>query len=97
MYTLWWMCQRTRPDRFIFTIPSFRDFPLDENRREDLNSRVEKKQSHRILAHSCVQLMQNSLKQELCNLDVLDMLAAVIESGRVNWSGPLDVQYACLY
>lgn len=54
MYTLLWTCQRTKPNRFIFTIPSFRDFLLDENRPEDLNFRVEKKQSHRILAHSCV-------------------------------------------
>lgn len=77
--------------------PSFRDFLFDENRCEDSNFRVNKERSHEDLAHSCMQLMSKTLKQDICNLETPGMLVAGIDGGRVERSLPLDVQYACLY
>ncbi|KXL50878.1 MAG: hypothetical protein FE78DRAFT_66524 [Acidomyces sp. 'richmondensis'] len=64
---------------------------------EDSNFRVNKERSHEDLAHSCMQLMSKTLKQDICNLETPGMLVAGIDGGRVERSLPLDVQYACLY
>jgi hypothetical protein len=49
--------------------PSFRDFLLDNNRCKDMNFQVDEKQAHKTLAARCIQLMSESLKQDICGLD----------------------------
>jgi hypothetical protein len=46
--------------------PSFRDFLLDKGRCSDLDFWVDERQAHRKLADNCIQLMSNSLKQDIC-------------------------------
>jgi len=86
---------QTRPLRLHH--PSFRDFLLDENRCKDSNFWVDEKQTHRMLADSCIQLMSKSLKENICGLGDPGVLATDVESSRVECSIPPEVQYACLY
>jgi hypothetical protein len=46
--------------------PSFRDFLLNKERCSDPNFQVNKRQAHRILTNDCLQLISNSLKQDIC-------------------------------
>jgi hypothetical protein len=84
---------RTHPIRLHH--PSFRDFLLDQDRCSDPNFRVDRRQAHQKLADSCVQLMLDTLKQDICELDTPG--AVVSLSSRVEEYLPPEVQYACLY
>jgi hypothetical protein len=77
--------------------PSFRDFLLDKDRCSDSNFRVDEKQAHRVLADSCIQLMSNSLRQDVCGQEAPGTLVADIESSRLEHCLPPEVRYACLY
>jgi hypothetical protein len=77
--------------------PSFRDYLLDNNRCKDINFQVDEKQAHKTLAVRCIQLMSESLKQDICGLDDPGALIADIDSSRVERSFPPGLQYACLY
>ena len=77
--------------------PSFRDFLLDSSRCRDTNFHVDDKQTHRMLATRCIQLMSESLKQDICGLDTPGALIADIHSSRIERSLPSEVRYACLY
>ena len=50
-----------------------------------------------MLAARCIQLMSESLKQDICRLDAPGALVADIDSSRVERSLPPELQYACLY
>ena len=86
---------QTRPLRLHH--PSFRDFLLDQKRCADPNFWVDKKQTYQTLVKSCVRLMSNSFKQDICGLDALGMLVAELDSSRMERCLPPEVQYACLY
>ena len=77
--------------------PSFRDFLLDKDRCTDPNFRVNDKEVHERLAACCIQLMSDSLKQDICGVERPDTLVADVESSRIERCLPPDVQYACLY
>jgi len=77
--------------------PSFRDFLLDRNRCTDSHFWVDKKQAHQTLAKSCIRLMSNSLKEDICGLNAPGVLVAEVDNIRVEKCLPLEVQYACLY
>ncbi|KAF2192389.1 HET-domain-containing protein [Zopfia rhizophila CBS 207.26] len=77
--------------------PSFRDFLLDKERCGDANFWVDKKQAHRTLAASCIQLMSTSLKQDICGVNAPGALVDDVESSRVEQCLPPEVQYACVY
>ena len=77
--------------------PSFRDFLLNKNRCRDSNFWVNEKQAHQTLADNCIRLMSTSLKQDICGLEAPGVLAADVESSRVERSLPPEAQYACLY
>jgi hypothetical protein len=77
--------------------PSFRDFLLDSNRCRDTNFQVNDKQTHQSLAARCIQLMSESLKQDICGLDAPGALIADIDSSRIERSLSPELQYACLY
>ena len=77
--------------------PSFRDVLLSNDRCTDLNFWVDKKESHQMLANSCIQLMSSSLKQNICGLNTPGMLVTDVERSRIEQYLPPDVQYACVY
>jgi hypothetical protein len=77
--------------------PSFRDFLLDCNRCRDPNFHVDEKEAHKTLAARCIQIMSESLKQDICELDAPGALVADIKSSQVGRSLPQELQYACLY
>jgi len=77
--------------------PSFRDFLLNKDRCTDSNLHLDEHQAHRALADSCLRLMSNSLKQDICDMGAPGVLAANMENCRVEKYLPLELQYACLY
>lgn len=77
--------------------PSFRDFLLDRDRCKDPNLLVDKEQAHQKLASSCIQLMSNSLKQDICGLGAPGTLLRDVASSQIEQCLPLELQYACLY
>jgi hypothetical protein len=77
--------------------PSFRDFLLNEDRCTDPNFQVNDKKVHERLAACCIQLMSDSLKQDICGVEAPGVLVTNMESSQVNKHLPLEVQYACLY
>jgi hypothetical protein len=75
--------------------PSFRDFLLNKDRCEDFW--VDEKQAHRILATSCIQLMSQTLKKDICGMHAPGSQASQVESSRLQKCLSPEVQYACLY
>jgi hypothetical protein len=86
---------RTRPLRLHH--PSFRDFLLDKNRCDDSNFWVDERQSHRVLARNCIQLLSTSLKKDICSVVKPGTCIADVESSRIEQCLPQELQYACLY
>jgi hypothetical protein len=76
---------------------SFCDFILNSNRYSDPNLWVDKKQVYQTLADNCIQLMSVFLKQDICGLDVSDMLVTNIERSQKEQHLSLELQYVCLY
>lgn len=77
--------------------PSFRDFLLKKDSREDPDIWVDELQAHQTLADCCIRLLSNSLKQDICNLSAPGTLVADTRSGRIAQCLPPEVKYACLY
>jgi hypothetical protein len=77
--------------------PSFRDFILNSDRCSDPNLWVDEKQAHQTLADNCIRLMSVSLKQDICELGVSDMLTTNIERSQKEQHLSPELQYACLY
>jgi hypothetical protein len=77
--------------------PSFRDFLLNEDRCKDPNFWVDEKQAHQTLADSCIQLMSQTLKKDVCELQAPGSQAGQVESSWIKRCLPPEVQYACLY
>ena len=75
--------------------PSFRDFLLNKDRCGDFW--VDEKEAHQILAASCIQLMSQTLKKDVCELYAPGYEAVKVESSRIQKYLPPEVQYACLY
>lgn len=75
--------------------PSFRDFLLNQDRSGDFW--VNNKEAHQILATSCIQLMSQTLKKDICGMQAPGSLATNVESSCVHACLPPEVQYACLY
>jgi hypothetical protein len=52
---------------------------------------------HRTVADDCIQLMSNSLKQDVCGQEAPGTLVADVESSQIEQCLPPKVRYACLY
>jgi hypothetical protein len=83
----------TRPLRLHH--PSFRDFLLNKDRCGDFW--VDEIVAHQILATSCIQLMSQTLKKDICEMHAPGSQASQVESSRIEKCLPPEVQYACLY
>jgi hypothetical protein len=77
--------------------PSFRDFLLDDKRCLDQRFWVEEMKAHRALAKSCLRLMSDNLKNDICDLQVPGILASEVGGSRVEQCLSVDLQYACRY
>jgi len=75
--------------------PSFRDFLLNKDRCGDYW--VDEKKAHQLVATSCIQLMSQALKKDICDMHAPGTQASQVESSRLQEYLPLEVQYACLY
>jgi len=75
--------------------PSFCDFLLNKDRCGDFW--VNEKEAHQILATSCIQLMSQTLKKDICGMHTPSSQASQFESSRLQKYLPPEVQYACLY
>ena len=77
--------------------PSFRDFLLNKDRCSDPNFWVDEKRAHQTLAGSCIELMSQTLKKDVCGLHTPGYQATRFDRSRVQKCLPPEVQYACLY
>ena len=77
--------------------PSFRDFLLDKQRCKDQQFWVDEKEAHRILAVSCLRLMSEHLKRDICGLHSPDTLATEVHDDQITKCLPKELQYACRY
>ncbi|KAL3427466.1 vegetative incompatibility protein HET-E-1 [Phlyctema vagabunda] len=75
--------------------PSFRDFLLNKDRCGEYW--VDEKKAHQLVATSCVQLMSQTLKKDICDIYAPGTQASQVESSRIEEYLPPEVQYACLY
>jgi len=77
--------------------PSFRDFLLDKQRCQDQQFWVDEKEAHRILAVSCLRLMSEHLKRDICGLHSPGALATEVHGDQIAKCLPKELQYACRY
>jgi hypothetical protein len=77
--------------------PSFCDFLLDEQKCRDEHFWVDEKKAHETLAESCLRLMSENLKRDICDLRAPGALASKIDNSWVKQCLPADLQYACRY
>jgi len=77
--------------------PSLRDFLLDKNRCNDPRFLVDEKKVHEALANSCIQLMSEGLRTDICDLHSPGALAKEVTLETVRQRLPMELQYACLY
>jgi hypothetical protein len=77
--------------------PSFRDFLLDKQRCRDLHFWVDKEEIHWALAESCLRIMSDNLKRDICDLQTPSALASTVQGSQVEKYLPAELQYACLY
>jgi hypothetical protein len=75
--------------------PSFRDFLLDKDRYG--NFWVNEKRTHEILAISCIQLMSQTLKKDICEMHTPSSQVSQVESNCIEKYLPPEVQYTSLY
>jgi hypothetical protein len=76
--------------------PSFRDFLLDKDKCGK-HFYIDERQLHQVLASSCMQLMFQTLKKDICEMHAPGSQASQVESSRIQKCLPPEVQYACLY
>jgi hypothetical protein len=75
--------------------PSFRDFLLNKDRCGDYW--VDEKEAHQLVATSCIQLMSQTLKKDICDMHAPGIQARQVDCSRLQEYLPPEVQYACLY
>ncbi|KAK0113061.1 hypothetical protein ONS95_014767 [Cadophora gregata] len=75
--------------------PSFRDFLLNKDRCGDYW--VDEEEAHQLVATSCIQLMSQTLKKDICDMHAPGTQASQVDCSRLQECLPPEVQYACLY
>ena len=77
--------------------PSFRDFFLDTKRCTDRQLQVDGNEIHWALANSCIRIMSDKLKKDICNLHIPGALASEVDDNQIEQFIPEELQYACSY
>jgi hypothetical protein len=86
---------QTYPIRLLH--PSFRDFLLAKERCQNPQLWLDEKQVHGDMAKSCLQLMSDSLRMDMCDLGMPSVLLNDPAGRKAEHCLTLDVQYACKY
>jgi NACHT domain len=76
---------------------SFREFLIDSQKESKCPFWVDDKKTHKFVATKCLELMSNSLKENICDLRNPGTLQAEVERQTIDNSLTADVQYACCY
>jgi hypothetical protein len=76
--------------------PSFRDFLLDSNRCPD-SFWIDQRKIHEDLAKSCLRVMFNCLKKDICSLETPSVLSSTVPEDLIKQCLPKELQYACRY
>ena len=77
--------------------PSFHDFFLDTKRCTDPQLQVDGTEIHWALANSCIRIMADKLKKDICNLYLPGALANEVDDNQIEQSIPEELQYACSF
>ena len=77
--------------------PSFRDFFLDTKRCTERQLQVDGNSIHWVLASSCIRIMSEKLKKDICNLHLPGTLASQVDDNQIKQFIPEELQYACSY
>ncbi len=77
--------------------PSFRDFLLDEQRCQDNNFWIDQQEAHLRMANTCIGLLSNTLKRDMCSLKQPGTLKIEIETSKIDHYLTKAVQYASRY
>ena len=77
--------------------PSFRDFFLDTKRCTDPQLQVDRNSIHWVFANSCIRIMSEKLKKDICNLHLPGALASHVDDNQIQQFIPEELQYACSY
>lgn len=75
--------------------PSFHDFLLNKDRSGDFW--VNEQNAHQRLTTSCIQVMSQTLKKDICEMHAPGSRTSQVERSRIERCLPPEVQYACLY
>lgn len=95
-----------RPDRAIKLLhPSFRGFLVDKRSAQFFVDRekgsaqflVNSGSAHRYLFRKCLQIMETSLRHDLCNFKSPGISSERIEESDIEKGIPIHVQYACQF
>lgn len=83
-------------DGFIRLLhPSFRDFLLDADRCSNSRFVIDKNEAHGVIFRSCLRVMSNHLRRNMCGLQRPGMHASEVTRRELDDCIPLHVQYAC--
>jgi hypothetical protein len=77
--------------------PSFRDFLVNNSRCDDDRVVINESTAHFELAQSCLQLLEKTLRADICQVHKPGTTTATVDLREVEKSIPMEVQYACLY
>ena len=76
---------------------SFRDFLVDPEKRETNPLWVDEKHTHENLAASCLRLMNEHLRTDICGLGAPGIPRLTVDAEKINDALQAEIQYACLY
>ncbi|KAH7140047.1 WD40-repeat-containing domain protein [Dactylonectria estremocensis] len=74
---------------------SFRDFLIDPEKQGTNPYWVDEKKTHGMIAASCIRLLSNSLKEDLCDLKLPGIDRSEVSPQRIASCLPAELQYAC--
>ncbi|KAK6850547.1 WD40-repeat-containing domain protein [Apiospora arundinis] len=77
--------------------PSFRDFLLDPENRENNQFWIDGKEVHRRLATECLRVMNSSLLTDICQVQAPGTALSEIDPERIKEHLQPEIQYACRY
>lgn len=83
------------PIRLLHT--SFRDFLFDKQRCYDESFWVGEEKAHAAIVDSCLRLMSEKLKQDICDLRKPGAPATTVKSDEIERYLSTELQYACRY
>ncbi|KAK0645495.1 hypothetical protein B0T16DRAFT_428600 [Cercophora newfieldiana] len=76
---------------------SFRDFLVDPAKRTMNEFWIDEAKYHKTLAERCIQVMEQQLKRDVCDLKEPGMLRSEVSQQTINAHLRPEVQYACQY